>query len=40
MLVSGCLDAVDGEDELIVERLLDPQRAVIVEGAMRSAGAT
>ncbi len=32
MLIGLLLHLVDGEDELIVQRLLDPQRAIIVEG--------
>src|SRR6185436_4117010 len=32
MLVGSGLHAVDGESELGVDRLLDPQRAVIVDG--------
>jgi hypothetical protein len=32
MLVRLFLHLVDGEDELVVHRHLDPQRAVIVEG--------
>ena len=31
MLIGLLLHLVDGEDELVVQRLLDPQRAVIVE---------
>ena len=40
MLRPEGFDAVEDEEELEIHRLFGPERAVVVEGAMRSAGGT